>query len=233
MKRRSNPGRKLLAIVLLWGLLLLTGAQVVGGQSSGDYLLYIPVAIKPPLVMTSIPPAGSWYLNAEGESLGDTLAGGADQLWRYDPAAAVWNLPPGPGRPLYHVNRAFLSFDLADIPAGTIISATLELCIWDGSLRGDFQVGFYQGNWIAPPEMADWDSIGSQLGALDTNEMSTGPDHTRVPLAGLVGQAVPEQLSLVIRGDETTELVWGDELSARFTLWEGEPVSRLWLAVRE
>ena len=52
-------------------------------------------------------------------------------------------------------------------------------------------------------------------------------------LAGLVGQTVPDQLNLVIRGDETAELGWVGRLRARFILWESEPASLLWIAVRE
>ena len=210
-------------------------ALVRAGQTArdGGMVLYVPLVVKPLPSMVSVPPAGSWYLNAEGIDLVDTLAGGTDQLWHHDASASVWNLPPGPGRPLYHVNRAFLSFDLSDIPAGTIVSATLELCIWDGSVRGEFDVGFYRGVWNVPPEMENWDSYGPLLGTLDTGEAVTGSEHTWVPLPGLVGQPVPDQLNLVIRGDETTELGWGDESSVRFTLWDGEPVSWLWLAVQD
>jgi hypothetical protein len=186
-------------------------------------------------------PSGSWHLLAGGQDLQDALDGGDVEAWRYDHTVSAANLPPDGGRPDYHVERGYVLFDLARAPAGRIVSATLELYVYNLSdIQGVFTATFHEGTWAAPPSTSDWNACGPILGTYDTRRYTPGPDPVVVPLPGLIGRTVPPRLHLVLRGDEETQLGFGEPaLQASFWLnlpdaeWVFHPASCLHLAIAE
>lgn len=192
-----------------------------------------------PTVFFEAHSSGSWHLLAKGQDLQDALDGSDVEAWRYDHTVSAANLPPDGGRPDYHVERGYVLFDLARAPAGQIVSATLELYVYNLSdIQGVFTATFHEGTWTAPPSTSDWNAYGPILGTYDTHRYVPGPDPVVVPLPGLIDRTVPPWLHLVLRGNEETWLGFGEPaLQVSFWLnlpdaeWMLHPASRLRLAI--
>ena len=222
------------------------GEAMAAITATAPVTVYFPLAARgwrPPAWYQVYFPSDAWYILAEGDDLTDTLDGSdIVETGRVDGHLWVDNIPPGGMRPRYHVARGYVELDLSDVPQGEIISASLELYTdMLGSVDGEFLVRFHKGMWDWPISASDWSAFGNLLGVYDTR-LWEGPglDHPIwVPLPGLVRQPVPQRLRLVVRGDEETNLPYGEQhFVARFALvWggyvggDGSPVSRLHLRV--
>lgn len=182
-------------------------------------------------------PGANWHLIASGRSLQDALDGSDVRVRRDDDWFEVINAGPEDlwmSDHRYYVKRDLISFDLSQVPRGTIVSATLELTSW--TLEDSIKLKFHEGTWSAPPDAQAWDSYGELLGTYGTDHHD-GEPHVFVSLPGLVGRRTPSSSDLLMtaRGDEVTEMVSENK---RVTLalrhwWEGYPVSHLHLEIRE
>jgi hypothetical protein len=207
-----------------------------------SFLPVVLLAYAPPVepVVTFTYPAANWLIQSTGTNLTDTLPGQHLNLWRYDRTASTVNQHLW-GASNYYLVRSLLAFDLSQLPHGRILSATLELYIFNSWQNNDFDLHFDQGAWSVPPSSADWDHYGESLGVYDTRQWSPGVISITVPLTGLLTQPRPDQLNLTVRGDETTNVLpslidtthavdlalqWPND---QYTNWT--PISRLQLSI--
>ena len=206
---------------------------VTGTIGVVPYQTWLPLTLRAytaPIESTGIHtwtyPAENWLMQSAGSNLAEAVAGKNLLAWRYDQAALTQNqAPSAPGQP-YYLKRSYLTFDLASLPAGKVISAWLELYTYN-TWYGQFDLKFERGQWSRPPTTTAWNAYGETLGVYDTAQWSAAAISFTVPLPGLIGQSRPAELNLTVRGDESTELPVGalESLRTHIALqWPDHPL---------
>ncbi len=204
-------------------------------EPPGDEQLYLPLVITEALSASQhfiLLEPQSWGLESAGATLQEAQAGQSITIRADLPTMFAWNSgPASPYQPDYTLTRGFVVYDLRHIPAGVIVSATLELV--PGSLH-NHPVTLHEGLWAGPhPTAADWAAYGAPLGVIPT------PDWEAVqylPLPALSQVPVPTTLRWILRTDETLALGQHESHGGFFVMRPyqdpEQPVSRLHLWVR-
>ena len=227
-----------------------TQQAVTGTLAVTPFQSYVPSVLnnyaqplpEPTGVHTWTYPAQNWLINSSGANYAEAAAGTHLTTWRYDRYAVLVNQPPTPTGGAYNISRDHLYFDVSAMPAGQIISAWLELHVFNTwSNAGGYDLVFQRGTWSVPPTTPDWTAYGEILGVYDTDQYTPTASVITIPLSGLIGQARPPEVKLTLRGDEFTEfpvgaLNWRMVHIALQWPWSDppdQPVSRLHLIIAE